>query len=64
MDKKLKDWTSKELIDRAQGLHCSIFQSECYGSKDLLLYDMIVGILAARGYELVENKSISFVKEG
>jgi len=54
--------TDKELISEAKGLHCSIYVTECYGSKDMMLLMSFMDELNKRGYEVEEDTEINFVK--
>jgi len=61
-NKKIADMTDKELISEAKGLHCSIYVTECYGSKDMMLLMSFMDELNKRGYEVEEDTEINFVK--
>jgi len=58
----LATWTDKQLKACAQGLWCSIYQSECYGTHDLMELDAVQAELEKRGFEFREVKSLSIVK--
>ena len=49
--KFFKDWTTQKLKDEAQALDQAIYDFECYGTKDLIMYDGICAELKKRGIE-------------
>jgi hypothetical protein len=54
---KLSD---SELIGEAMALYDSIYVTECYGVKDILYLDAITAELEKRGYEVMEDKKLTF----
>ena len=58
----LATWTLDQLKKRAIGLHSAIYQTECFGSQDMLELDAIEAELNHRGYEFQESKTLSIVK--
>lgn len=60
---KVKEMSDEDLKDNAQELHTSIYVVECFGSRDLLLYEQVSKELAERGYEVKERKTLSIKKE-
>ena len=46
-----KDWTTKKLKEEAIGYHEIIYNLECYGTKDVMALDGIIGELEERGEE-------------
>ena len=64
----MKDDTSKwntsieDLITRAKVLYSSIYVMDCFSSHDVREYESVVAELEARGYEVVEVKSIDIIK--
>lgn len=55
-------YSDGKLIGYVKGLHETIYVIECFGTKDLCLYDAAIAELERRGYELVET--INFRKRG
>jgi len=53
--KSFEDWTTKKLKEWAVGLHQSIYEIECYGSKDIQNYYGVVGELERRGISVNEK---------
>lgn len=51
-----KDMTVKELKERAEALCDSIYNLECFGTRDLIMYDATLAELESRGYEVTERK--------
>ena len=60
----MKTKTDKELISEAQGLHDSIYVTECFGTRDLRLYDLVCAELERRGYEFGETRRLEITKGG
>ena len=46
-----KDWTTKKLKEEAISYHEIIYNLECYGVKDVMALDGIIGELEERGEE-------------
>jgi len=59
--KKLKD---KELIKEFKELHSMIYQTECFSTIDLILFDVLSKELDKRGYSIKEiyKKPVIFKK--
>ena len=57
--KAINKMTIKELKDEAKALHQTIYEIGCYGSKDLMLYDQVIGELENRGVT-VNTNGLSF----
>jgi hypothetical protein len=45
-------WPDRALISEYQGLHRTIFVSDCFATHDLYAYEEIQDILEGRGYEI------------
>lgn len=45
------DWTTKKLKAEAKGYYQTIYEIECYGTRDLMAYDGICNELYNRGIE-------------
>ena len=58
MYEKMSD---EDLISEAKALDYSINVVECYGTKDLRLLDLAIGMLIKRGYE--PCNTITFIKK-
>lgn len=43
---------NKALITEVKALHSSIYDIECYGVRDLVLFDSMLGELGKRGYNI------------
>jgi hypothetical protein len=56
--KRLDEMSDEELIELARQLYDSIYVSDCYGVSDLVLYYAVIGELARRGYEVVEEAEL------
>ena len=56
--KFIQKQTDKELKELAVELWSSIYQTDCYGTKDLILYGLAYRELEKRGYEIKENKKL------
>ena len=63
VEKPFSEWKTKDLIDYAKELHCSIYNVECFGVNDLMWYDGICKELEKRGYEIQENSYLQIEKE-
>ena len=53
----------KELIETFKSLYDSINVTECYGVKDLIIFDTCEKELLKRGYSIEENKGVKVTKE-
>lgn len=60
----MKKKTDKELISDALALHSSIYVTECYGTKDMVLYELICDELEGRGYEIAVTEKLSITRDG
>jgi hypothetical protein len=60
---KWKNMSVKQLKDEATSLHSSIYQSECFGVKDLLNYEMACAELERRGYDIAEGHQLYIKKD-
>lgn len=58
----LRTWSTQQLKKRATGLHCSIYQTECFSSHDMVELAAVEAELKRRGYEFEESKVLSIVK--
>jgi len=58
----IKNKSNEELKNEAQELFQCIFISECFGTRDLQLYELILEELKGRGYEVKEQKSLIIKK--
>lgn len=58
----LKDMTVKELKEQAKALCDSIYNLECFGTRDLILYDATLAELESRGYEVIERRVLKIIK--
>jgi hypothetical protein len=58
VEKPFSEWETKDLIDYAKELHCSIYNVECFGVNDLIWYEGILKELEKRGYEISENSNL------
>jgi len=56
--------TDEELIAQAQGLNQLIFEEECYGTKDLISYELILRELERRGYKVKEELTLRIERKG
>jgi hypothetical protein len=54
--------TDKELLAEAYGLFDTIYNVDCFSTKDLVLYDAFCGELEKRGYDINESKTLSIKK--
>jgi hypothetical protein len=54
----IKTGSDKELIGHAQSLYDSIYNVECFGTKDLIALDLIENELVRRGYSLDEEHQL------
>ena len=61
--KFIQKQTDRELKELAVSLYGSIYQDECYGTNDLILYEMACRELGKRGYSVQESKNL-LVKKG
>lgn len=59
----VKEMSDERLKDNAQELHTSIYVVECFGSRDLQLYEQVLEELVERGYEVKETKTLSIEKD-
>jgi len=58
-----KNVSDEKLIETTQGLFQSIFISrDCFGTKDLIFYELAVRELGRRGYEVKEQKYLIIKK--
>lgn len=55
--------TDKVLIQTIKELHGSINILECYGTSDLLYFELVAHELERRGYVLTEQKSLNVNKK-
>jgi len=55
--------TDEELIEEAKGLYNSIYVVDCFSSRDITLFDWIVGELEKRGYEVETESAFSIEKK-
>ena len=55
LGKKIKDMKDGEVIDHVEGLYQALFVTECYGAKDMELFNTMVKTLEDRGYEVTEE---------
>lgn len=62
--KSIKEQTDKELINLVNGLFDSLYITECFGTKDMLLYEAGCRELEKRGYQVNETKKLSIEKGG
>ena len=60
--KFIQKQTDQELKKLAVELHSSIYQTECFGTNDLIVYQLACRELEKRGYLLNENKKLSIKK--
>jgi hypothetical protein len=58
----LKDWKAARLISTACSLYSAVYQSECFGVRDLVLLGAIEHELIRRGYEVDENRTLTIRK--
>jgi hypothetical protein len=63
-ENNLKTWTVRQLKARATGLHGAIYQTECFGTHDMLELAAVEAELNSRGYEFSESKILSIRKAG
>jgi hypothetical protein len=56
MDMKKK--STKELRALALELHDSIYGSECFGSRDVVMYSLALRILEQRGVDVQEGRTL------
>lgn len=54
----LTQYTDINLIHDAKSLHESIYVSDCFGTKDLVFYELLLKELEDRGYRIREKKSL------
>lgn len=47
----ISDWTTAYLKAEARNYHQTIYEVECYGTRDLRMYDAILIELSKRGIE-------------
>ena len=59
----VKDMSDERLKNNARELYTSIYVVDCFGSRDLQLYEQVSEELADRGYEVKEVKSLSIEKK-
>ena len=52
----------EELIKRAIGLHETIYKIECFGTSDLMNYELFCKELERRGYQLAEKSELKVIK--
>ena len=72
MDTKTQENTWEEYFEEksddqlkhlAIDLHDSIYNSQCYGTRDLIEHEAILDELDRRGYEIEEGSVLKFEKE-
>ena len=61
---KLSDFSDEELMSEAQSLHSLINNAECFGTKDLTKYEMILRLLEKRGYDVTQKSILLFEEMG
>lgn len=59
---EIKNVSDEKLIEITQELFQSIFISDCFGTKDLIFYELAVRELGRRGYEVKEQKNLIIEK--
>lgn len=59
----LKELTDKELKEEAIALYESIYVTECYGIRDMFLYEKVLAELRNRGYTVQERIELIIEKE-
>lgn len=57
--KKLSDTNLKKW---AYDLYASLYITECFGSNDILLYELVYKELEKRGFEISENQKLKIEK--
>jgi len=63
MNKNIVDKrTDKELIDRLTGLHDAIYVMDCFGTRDMIEYELLCLELDHRGYTIVGKDTIEITK--
>lgn len=58
-----EDWTTEKLKQEAISLNDSIYISECYGSRDVLMLMGITHELENRGIEVKTSQELMFNEE-
>lgn len=54
---------SKFIIEDTQQLYCSIYISQCYNTRDIVLFYKAIQELEKRGYKIDEKNSFIFAKK-
>lgn len=57
----LKKLTDKQLIEDLQGLHEAIYEADCFGTHDMINYELIVNELHRRGIDIEAESTLSFM---
>lgn len=60
---ELEAQSDDRLIADAKALHESINVAECFGKKDLLLFELVCRELEGRGYEIREVKRLVIARK-
>jgi hypothetical protein len=63
MSKPLLHLSDDELCWEAQSLHGIICQDECFGTADLIRFQVVCKELERRGYEVKEHSHLLFKKK-
>lgn len=63
-EETLKTWRDEELIAEAKTLHGLIYITNCYGTKDMLVLELVSRELERRNYEVKEEKRLVITKKG
>jgi len=53
-------WTTQKLKDEARSYWSTIYEIECYGTRDLMGLELCMRELGRRGIEIVEGRRIQF----
>ena len=60
---ELENQSNGELIADAEALHEAINVAECFGKKDLLLFELVCRELKRRGFEIREVKRLAITRK-
>lgn len=54
----IKSLSDEELIELAESLHEAVYVSDCYGARDVAMYELKLQELEKRGYKVQQQKQI------
>lgn len=60
----IKDWSDEDLQSNYMNIWENIERIEYYNDRDLTLKEMIVEELERRGFEIIEEANVTFIKDG